>query len=123
MNIENINKLITHLRGLDPQFFDMTKWIDHVPECGTVACIGGWACELAIEAGETEGHSAWGSLARAWLGLEKWEDKALFTPDIFGVAMWDNYNPDSPAFISLDRAVRQLEHFRDTGTIDWSTTP
>ncbi len=45
MNIENMKKLVGQLERLPDEKFDMSELITH-RECGTVACIAGWASLL-----------------------------------------------------------------------------
>lgn len=45
MNIENAKKLVGQLERLPDEKFNMVELISH-RECGTVACIAGWASIL-----------------------------------------------------------------------------
>lgn len=45
MNIENAKKLVGQLERLPDEKFDMSRYVQH-NECGTTACIAGWAALL-----------------------------------------------------------------------------
>ena len=135
-NVENINKVIDAIRtagtgeyeGLGFNMFDFfsrTKRVD--PEyddiidrsghdCGTVACIGGWAYALSVD--ETEDFWALGTSAPAiyimdsaaeFLGLSETESRALFIP----------YVPCPLTRITVNQAIATLERLRDTGEVVW----
>lgn len=128
MNIENINKLIDHLRKTDPKSFDMGDWLSGYPHrkeaaevlaamekrggCGTSACIAGHA--VILEAAENGAvydmdltDPEYGAIN--WLGLNSGQAAILF------------YRCD-PEVKPLD-AVVVLEHLRDSGVVDWSLSP
>lgn len=46
MNTELGRKVLAHVTARRDQF-DMTVWGDRDPECGTVACLAGWAMLLS----------------------------------------------------------------------------
>lgn len=89
MNVENMLKLADFLDNLPEKKFDMRQWfaervedkglgglrkrIDHFNvgnECGTTACIAGWAATLAVPdlKDRSQRFSIEGE-ARRWLGL------------------------------------------------------
>jgi hypothetical protein len=44
MNRRNVERLINHLKSIDPKHFDMGSFS---PSCGTACCVAGHAVELA----------------------------------------------------------------------------
>lgn len=112
MNVERMNQLIEHLRNLDNSAesklgFDMEKWYgtrdetDH--ECGTACCICGHAQYLAML--ELLPYSCFSD----WLDIPNTDAAAITVPDE-DIGAYDA----SPA-----QAVKLLEHYRDTGVVDW----
>jgi hypothetical protein len=100
------------LAGLDEARFDMRRWradaADLAPwsqgECGTVACIGGWA-EILFGGEDDMGK------AGALLGLSVLESVRLFAP--YGIfERWGE--------ITTAQAVQVLDHYLATGEIDWT---
>lgn len=129
MNIDNINKLINHLKKIGPQNFDMGDWLRGYPNkkkasevmidmeskggCGTVACIAGHAAILCAAESDyddnLEEYELIEDIARDWLDLD-WEDaNTLF------------YRTDPR--IKPSDAIPVLESLRDTGVVDWSVAP
>lgn len=105
----------------DPQF-DMSDYLNwkvgpnryHMPiglavkECGTAACIAGWAQVLFDP---TAKQDEW--IAQKLLGLSEEAADALFRPRQLG------YYGDSDVY-TLARAVAVLDNYLATGLIDWS---
>lgn len=139
MNIENINKLIHHLKSLkNEENFSMNQWLrfgwfgdsevdwDDEPasrlveqmhekgDCGTVACIAGHAAILkAAEEGDTSGkydiYSA-RDQAENWLGLTEQQADVLFEPRSIAEFMIE---------FSREEAIQALEYMRDHGEVRW----
>ena len=110
------------LAALPDSRFNMDYWCEDIsawdqadlmeetggrPQCGTIACIGGWADVLAgvrrnegttVQTGER-------------LGLDQWRAHDLFHPGPLQVP-WGT--------IPVARAVRVLDHLIETGEVDWS---
>lgn len=101
MNVENVTKLRDFLASLPAENFDMGEWpADDEAECGTPACIGGWATRL------------FGSARRA-LEIDNDTAEAMFMPK-----GWDQ--PKSPvAKARPAHAVALLTRFLKTGKVDW----
>lgn len=88
-------------------------------DCGTAACIAGWAAYLfdgspiscaLPNTGETEAHEA----AAELLGLNEDEAYALFIPIVLAGRWNDITNAD---------AALVLDHLIRTGRVDWSVAP
>jgi hypothetical protein len=84
-------------------------------DCGTVACIAGWA--LAVKKGsqprnakKAEGEAL--ITAEEYLGLNQYEAHALFFPP-------ERHERD----ITPSEAVAVLRHLAETGEVDWSVAP
>jgi hypothetical protein len=72
MNIDNMLALADLLDSVPPENFDMLEWHVVRQRCGTVACIGGWATDLA---GMPEGGR---SDAVRFLGIDRYPADDLF---------------------------------------------
>jgi len=71
MNIERLQKLADHLRGVPPEAFDLDQW-----SCGSVACAVGHACLIP-------------EFAEQGLTLKKSENRNFLEP-VFGFSEgWD----------------------------------
>lgn len=75
MNRERLKILRDHLASLPDERFDMRDWRAE-RKCGTVACIGGWAC--ALWGGDEQRYSY--RFAIKQLGLEEGQGESLFFP-------------------------------------------
>ena len=90
-------------------------------DCGTPACIAGWACwQLAQDGKEVRGlHPA--CLLNAYLGLGADDCADLFTPT--GGLDGDGYDmqllPGEHGHITPKHAAACLRHYADTGEVDW----
>lgn len=102
MNVENMNKLIDLLEGLQDGRFQMEKFIGYaideaacrisdrtaeqvrredpkaLQSCGTAACIAGWAASLADPFGKKVETQHLEDTARQWLGLSLRQADRLF---------------------------------------------
>lgn len=96
MNVELLNKVKDHILA-KPERFAMARWhmnwppgtIVHIsniegkkrkmPDCGTIACIAGWACELGDPKNIVTGTYL--ERAEALLGLDFEESRELFWTD------------------------------------------
>lgn len=113
LNIQNLDRLISHLEGLPEEKFDMKHLITQENECGTVACIAGW-CNVI---GNAHDEYADAITAQAWLSISDHGLRdSLFCPDGYY---------DTPEIYPLSRAIRTLKHMRAeflrTGqvVVDW----
>lgn len=122
MNIGNILKVadaIEHASVPDVGF-NMMGWVTEADEdtpdrsgknCGTVACVAGWATIIAV--GKENVSQPW-VVGAAFLGLDTEAANNLFVP---------NYDTDSPRHAmthatAID-AVRVLRILAITGKVDW----
>ena len=87
-------------------------------ECGTIACIAGWACKLYGSLGE--GYFA---TAAYHLDLDYETANELFIPP--GPAHWDEENHSWQEFpvntwkATPAQAARVIRHLAATGKVDW----
>ena len=90
MNLENMTRLRDHMASLPPESIDMHTWGNSGPsQCGTVACIAGWACVLsgaARDGTSLERMEVYEIKARArnWLGLSTTTASYLFLYQFYG---------------------------------------
>jgi hypothetical protein len=122
MNIERLTQLRDTIATLPPHRFKMNVWsssLDNgvdlwgepngviVHDCGTCACIGGWADALFlpenIKADTSPQHTG------AMLGLSEEEANELFMPDD---VVWEK--------VTQADAVTVLTKLIETGEVDWS---
>lgn len=139
MNKERLQKVIDAIKSVkdgDPLGFNMDMWIgladpdfpEHCDktghECGSVACIAGWAHSLSqpeVKLGELlEGDSE--VEGRKWLDLNHEEAQRLF---LGGVGKYDDGWDNFEALVELGLvtqadALKVLEHTVATGDIDWT---
>lgn len=119
MNIENLRLLAARLRAPATKgHFNMSNFIDgHTPNqplaktihnCGTVACIGGYAAILAEP--QNRDHDGLGQIAREWLGLTVGQAQNLFAPDS-GSIIWGAITPEIAADV--------VDQLADTGEVIW----
>ena len=121
MNRENILKVADAIEkhSIPDLGFNMTMWIDRHPfpgqdisghNCGTTACIAGWAAAVSIGASEAENLNTVSvsvrRVARDYLGLS--DDEALWLFEGFSTG------EEKPS-----QAVSVLRHLAETGKVDW----
>jgi hypothetical protein len=104
-------QLRNFLDVLPPSDFNMLDWGD---ECGSVACIGGWA-EFLFLAPLADGYWPGRRDAAEIIGLSDFKADRLFFP-IVEMAC------GSPAMSCRDPslAVHVIDHYLNAGQIDWS---
>lgn len=122
LNRENVKRVRDFLAELPPERFDMRALIsrgDHdlwlkgdaafsvLNECGTAACIAGWAIYILIP-GATSDLGAEGLYGL--LGITPEQGVDLFEPDGFM----------EPGRYTIAQAVAVLDHLLATGKVDWS---
>lgn len=115
MNHRNIKKLITRLKKTTPTPSDETGTVklgfnmeDFTHECGTPACIAGWATSMSRNQNEFANRGAinFSSEAAAWMGLDfDWCTSHLFYPHA-----WENWEAIEPK-----HAVKALENILKAG--------
>ena len=134
LNTTNLTILRDTIAALDPSRFAMEYWAiirdrgpdapDHRPtrsqvkhDCGTAACIGGWAEALFTEGPEHEkvGFTPDG-IVRDALGLTEAQADSLFFPstDLRRTGIYSLYSDLTQA-----QAVRVLDHLITTGEVNW----
>ena len=132
MNKQNLQTLIIHLKTQTTYGFNMSYYVaqnatlpDNSPNnCGTVACIAGHAYHLAQNydlnlKGATDREILMMGVARDWLGITQNQSYQLF---------WGELPEDEKGCrkqipmnnITLDQALKVLEHLKTTGEVDWS---
>lgn len=114
----NMRRLRDMIAGLPAERFDMSEsgeWEDAgAGDCGTAACIGGWARALLRR------HVYSIDELAPDLGLTKREATALFYPGS-GDSMWAPMSDGrSPYDATPAQAANVLDHYLATGRIDWS---
>jgi hypothetical protein len=131
MNVELLRKVEKHILE-EPKRLYMRSWIvreDHArvlithvgetrgfAQCGTAACIAGWAVLLSHENTENElrlGMDVYYE-ARTLLGLNTHEADRLFDP-IGWPRMFDAGTRDDGSEIAAETTVERIEHFIETG--------
>ena len=131
MNFERL-KQVRDVIIANPDKFDQNAWLHN---CGTPACIAGWAAHLSLQDGESLGWCApaelfaglssepriplvvdadnefvvVGGRAREWLGLSHEEADTLFDASPIPGGEW----------VSVHDAVATLDHAIETGNIVW----
>ena len=110
-NTANINKLISFISNLPPEQFEMSNWERHA-ECGTVACLGGWA-ERLIDPVEPMLITA----IDAWFDIDTKASKRLFfmSGGIMGLHAFDRLEPSH----RQQAAIAVLSRLRDENVVDW----
>lgn len=114
MNTDNIRRLADiieqqpHTTVSALSGFTMLNWTH---DCGTPACIAGWANYLHNSDGREQVRMESAYRARLWLGLGE-ED----ADELFGIG------EDDPGLESVTptHAAAVLRHLADTGEVDWS---
>ena len=124
MNVDRIRQLADHIEKLpyvparrarkEVPSFSM-RWLDY--NCGTPACIAGWAIEMWPEKDTTER-----SLQRARVCLDVWGplSKHLFVPE-FPSANYDA-KKGQRGHITPAHAAACLRKLAETGEVDWEGT-
>jgi hypothetical protein len=108
---DRVMRLRDFLKALPPEKFNMAEW-GAPAQCGTPACIGGWAERVILKACSL-GDYGWGDVGAA-LGLDEEKAYALFFP--YDVAL----SGGRTAFrATIPEAVAVLDHYLATGEIDW----
>jgi len=112
MNRENIQKVRDVIAALPPAQFDMRE-LGTKNECGTVACIAGWACEVLGTGNDRDYGTT--SVATEMFGITQGQAHELF---------WlGSAEPGSKLWLAgPDHAVRVLDHLLATGEVDWEST-
>lgn len=124
-NVENVRRVADAIEGhaFKALGFNMRNWTGGNSDrsghnCGTVACIAGWAAAVSTGKAPSRGDHTVSAKAEAFLGLEWVDADRLFIPNVLvddedddAGATWDRISPDA--------AVEVLRHLADEGEIDW----
>ena len=133
LNTDKILKLANFIEQTDDVCFDMESTVEY-HECGTSACIAGFACLLWEEkkfplyCDEDDDNESWEEvirLARRHLmdGANNFSGfNKLFMPEEFS-AWWMERDPQKQSYISRNRAAAQLRYLAKYGRVDWTQTP
>lgn len=119
MNKERLLQLADHIELLLlPYQFSMKDWFQEDKQCGTVACVAGWATQLWPEEIQHCPGTAkidYSISAANMLGLDEETAANLFAP----VPPTDVQHL-SPYFGDRRKdAARVLRQLAETGTVDW----
>ena len=96
-NKERLQKVLDHLRNLDPKKFNYNKWVGEVDgsncgnlnaisrlinnECGTTGCVAGWACAILVDKTNRSPVESICNVAQDLLELTDREMRFLFYAD------------------------------------------
>jgi hypothetical protein len=118
-NAENINKLISVLKGLPDEKFNISEWYTDIrygsrkytyEHCNTAACVAGWAAAVKHDFKPVEITASMEYEVAEWLGVGPYDSNRLFRP--FGYT-------SHPERFTRQKAIETLERLRDTGEVDW----
>ena len=117
MKKRNLRKLLTRLEHIDEGLWDMRTSAE---PCG---CFIEHTCQVLglhrKAAPEFLFSSPKAQTCRAKLGLSVTVFNKLCAPTYPGLARWAISDPANPDFVSLDRAIKVLRNFIETGEVDW----
>lgn len=109
-----------HTTTESPEGFTMDNW-HH--DCGTPACIAGWACHVSLGGNVVLNKDVNIELtARYFLGLDAEKADALFQPDLRSdFEKEDDFISATDAWgdITPEHAARTLRRLAKTGKVDW----
>jgi hypothetical protein len=141
MNIENLDKLINHMKLIREENFSMMDFMRDFPSrrkpenvlkqmettggCGTVACLAGHAVLLkAVE--DSERLTPRGNLKGDELSVFNitgdMDVRAQKWLDLDDGQMIDLFHK-MDSRITAEDTIPVLEHLRDTGIVDWKLSP
>ncbi len=122
MNVENLNKLISHLEAQPPERINMGRGLVRNWECGTCGCIGGHAELIWPEIAEYMWEDVDGGLAHK-LGLGEQTCLDITHPDEY----WrdENGSRKYPAYRVIATLTRLRDTYLSTGqvVVDWGPEP
>jgi hypothetical protein len=104
------DKPYTYLFRERGNFFQMALWRENW-DCGTVACIGGTAQVVLDDSPEQKGIGV--TRIRKLLELDDYQGDDLFYLSVTG---WRLKLHE----VTVAQAVKVLNHYADTGEVDWS---
>lgn len=123
MNREKVKKLADLIRGLEygrePGKFYMGSYVHNEEDviCHSPACLAGWTCLMeGCDLNEFKiHHISLHGTAMYILGITSLESDLLFVPSAipYGPSVDEIYG------CSGAQAAKVLDHFADTGEIDW----
>lgn len=104
--------------GDDAVKFDLRWFNGRTRDCGTTACIGGYAGVLMKADGLVVlAESVKSAMRSEWLGMPLAHHDPLFTPDPADFGAGETYGTVDAAW-----AARVVRHYLDTGIVDWRST-
>lgn len=117
MNKQKILDLADFIENLPPKQFNMAVYgVAH--ECGTIACIAGWAAVL--EGATVDKHESFHILGE-WIGAHKFAAKALGINEKTSLDLFTPIDEhESLSDITKEQAVKTLRKLAETGEVDWS---
>ena len=130
MNTERL-RAVRHTIAANPSEYDQEQYLH---DCGTPACIAGWAAHLSLTDGErlSQVNQSYGSCildrhgamvtnvsARAggWLGLSSWEQVLMFAGHPIEYRDAGATLHCRPS--TVDEALAMLDHAIETGEVRW----
>jgi hypothetical protein len=114
---ERVTVLRNFLASLPEERFNMVAWSTgfdewsadkRINECGTVACIAGWATHLARPAYKDLLKTRFSQRAKTWLKLTADQADAMFVPSGF-----------VNGYTTSAQAVAMLDNFLANGEVKW----
>lgn len=115
--------------GFNMSNYKAVDLVDHTGhDCGTTACIAGWANAIRLSLKATEpARAGWSEHdgAADWLGIyeDNWPSDSI-SDQLFYARNHPDYQASDTKTcwdkISADQAVRTLRHLAATGNVDWT---
>ena len=143
-HVDNINKLINRLESLKPELFVMSEFYGWKSECGTPACIAGWAyLEVKPRAAKTNLRNLTfediEGVAGPYLGITSLQAEQLFSMTTVPMSSAEitfflkdhlkggypynkfhfTYFDNLPARLRVLCGIEVLKILRDTGEVNW----
>ena len=115
MNKKALKMLLTRLEHIDEDLWDMSK------SEGPCGCFIEHTCQV-LDIDNSQKSFVYlrtrSEVCKAALGLRSpaWEELCMPKQDL---AWWACKFPLDPDFVSLDRAIKVLRNFIETGEVDW----
>ena len=110
MNVENINKLISHMESIEDREYSQRTYTH---DCGTPACIAGHAAHLSPEKTFRMMNKALagndiGLVAERWLDVSSYHALIMFKP-----------YPLGRYYVTKQDAINMLKNLIETGDVVW----
>jgi len=117
MNIKLLKQIRKQILK-EPKQFYMGEWFTtvtetHIPNCGTAACIGGWAIALAKKVNPAQAHDIF--LRNTMLPEELLELECDEAERLFYTGNWpQEFTGGSTPAIKAKKAAARIDHFIKT---------